>query len=88
MPFVVQRLNVLREELTRKKLNVVTANHAIKTAVARIVIDPERSCLDVHWRDSDIASEVPFWSRHITAFSDLKTSQDVGDRSPPTETQK
>jgi hypothetical protein len=74
MPFVVRRLNVLREELTRKKLNVVTANHAIKAAVERIVIDPERSRLDVHWRDSDFASEVPIWTRQAKVFSDLEAA--------------
>ncbi len=69
-PFVVQRLQILRDELTRKEFDVGAANRAIKAAVDRIVIDPERSRLDVHWRDSDVVSELPFWSRHITLFND------------------
>lgn len=63
-PFIIRRLNLLREELTRDKCNVAAANNALKAAVERIVVDAERACLDVHWRDSDCVSEVPFWSRH------------------------
>jgi hypothetical protein len=70
MPFVVRRLNTLQEELLRRKFDVAAANHALRAAVDRIVVAPERGLLDVHWRDSDAVSEVPFWSRHMTVFSD------------------
>jgi hypothetical protein len=63
-PFIIRRLNLLREELTREMCNVAAANNALKAAVERIVVDAERACLNVHWRDSDFVSEVPFWSRH------------------------
>ena len=69
-PFVVRRLNALRDELMREDFNVARANRAIKAAVQRIVIDPERARLDVHWRDSDFVSELPIWSRHGTVFKD------------------
>ena len=73
-PFVVRRLNHLRDELLREEFNVAVANRAIKAAVDRIVIDPERARLNVHWRDSDFVSELPIWSRHATAFSDHEAS--------------
>ena len=76
MPFVVRRLNALSGELKRQDFNVAAANHALKAAVERIVLDPERARLDVHWRDSDVVSEVPIWSRHATIFDDRKAQKD------------
>jgi DNA invertase Pin-like site-specific DNA recombinase len=70
-PFVVRRLNVLREELKREDFDVAAANHALKAAVERIVVNPEAALLEVYWRDSDVFSKVPFWSRHITTFDEV-----------------
>lgn len=78
MPFVVRRLNALREEMTRDDFDVAAANRAIKAAIERIVMDPEGARLNVHWRDSDAVSEVPIWSRFATAFDEPATV--VGDR--------
>ena len=73
-PFVVRRLDALRDELIREDFNVAVANRALKAAVERIVLDPERARLDVHWRDSDAVSELTLWSRHATVFDDQKTA--------------
>jgi DNA invertase Pin-like site-specific DNA recombinase len=66
--FVLRRLNSLRDELRREEFDVATANRALKTAVERIVVNPEKASLTVHWRDSDTTSQLPFWSRHYTGF--------------------
>jgi hypothetical protein len=74
-PFVVRRLNALRDELKREEFDVAAANRVLKAAVDRIVLNPEAGRLELHWRDSDAVSEVPVWSRHITVFSDEEGPQ-------------
>jgi hypothetical protein len=72
-PFIIRRLNALREELMRQDFDVAAANRALKAAVGKVVIDPEAGRIEVHWRDSDAVSDVPIWSRHSTVFSDEGT---------------
>jgi hypothetical protein len=72
-PFIIRRLNTLREELMRQGFDVAAANRAVKAAVGKVVVDPEGGRINVHWRDSDAVSEVPIWSRHSTVFSDEGT---------------
>jgi hypothetical protein len=69
-PFVLRRLNVLRQELKRKQFDVVAANGALRAAVQRIMVNPEAASLGVLWRDSDAISELMFSSRHYTAFDE------------------
>jgi hypothetical protein len=47
-PYVARRLQALEQALTRKPLNVVEANKALKEAVSRIVINPETE-VTLHW---------------------------------------
>jgi DNA invertase Pin-like site-specific DNA recombinase len=68
--FVLRRLNTLRDELKREQLDVAAANGALKAVIERIVVNPEAASLDIHWRDTDASSEVPFWSRHFTGFDE------------------
>jgi hypothetical protein len=67
-PFVVRRLNTLRDELRREELDVAAANLALKAAVEAIVLNPETGRLEIRWRDSDAMSDVPVTSRHIKSL--------------------
>jgi DNA invertase Pin-like site-specific DNA recombinase len=69
-PYVARRLQTLEQALTRKPLNVVEANKALKEAVSRIVINPESAELTLHWHHApDQPTEAgPFASRHMTTF--------------------
>jgi hypothetical protein len=74
-PFVLRRLNALRDELKRDEFDVAAANRALKGAAKWIVLDPEAGLAELHWRGSDAVSQLPVWSRHITVFSDEKAPQ-------------
>jgi DNA invertase Pin-like site-specific DNA recombinase len=49
-PAVLRRLERLRGALTARPLNVQEANASLKEALERIVMDPERSRLELYWR--------------------------------------
>jgi hypothetical protein len=67
---VARRLRALERALTRKPLNVVEANKALKEAVSRIVINPESTALTLHWHHApDQPTDAGrFASRHMTTF--------------------
>jgi hypothetical protein len=58
------RLEALQAALTQEPLNVVKANAALRQAMSRIVIDPKRAMLTLHWHHADDTEEVPFYTRH------------------------
>jgi DNA invertase Pin-like site-specific DNA recombinase len=58
------RLLALEETLTREPYRVADANHALRQAIRRIVIDPKTATLDVHWHHSEQIDAIPFYSRH------------------------
>jgi hypothetical protein len=67
----VQRtLQTLEQTLTRKPLNIVHANKALKEAVSRVVINPESAELLLHWHHApDQPTHAgPFASQHMTAI--------------------
>ena len=62
-PYVLKRLESLRDNLRREPFNVAEANAALKQAAKSIVLDPTGN-LTIHWHHSDIPTEgIPFWSR-------------------------
>jgi DNA invertase Pin-like site-specific DNA recombinase/flagellar motility protein MotE (MotC chaperone) len=69
-PYVQRRLQTLEQALTRKPLNIVQANKALKEAVSRVVINPESAELLLHWHHApDQPTDAgPFASQHMTAF--------------------
>jgi DNA invertase Pin-like site-specific DNA recombinase len=69
-PYVARRLQALEQALTRKPLNVVEANKALKEAVSRIVFNPESAELLLHWQHApeQPTDAGPFASRHMTTF--------------------
>jgi BioD-like phosphotransacetylase family protein len=69
-PFVVRRLNALRDELKREEFDVAAANRALKAAVEGIVLNPENARLELHWRDRDVVSELRLWTKHQKVFSE------------------
>jgi hypothetical protein len=73
---VLRRLNLLRDELKRDPLDIPAANGALKAAVGRIVVNPEAASIELHWRDSDASTYVPFFSRFSKAFDDQENSQE------------
>lgn len=51
-PFVIRRLNALRDELKREEFDVAAANRALKVAVEEVVLNPESALLEVQWREA------------------------------------
>jgi DNA invertase Pin-like site-specific DNA recombinase len=72
-PYVQRRLQALEQALTRKPLNVVEANKALKEAVSHIVLNPETAELTLHWHHApDQPTEAgTFFSRHYTMFDEV-----------------
>jgi DNA invertase Pin-like site-specific DNA recombinase len=64
-PSVQRKLMVLKAALERRPLNVSETNAALKQAVSRIVIEPERATLTIHWHHSDETQALRFFSRHF-----------------------
>jgi hypothetical protein len=48
---------------------MAAANRALKGALERLVFNPETGKAELHWRDSDVISEVPVSSRRLLAFA-------------------
>jgi hypothetical protein len=68
-PYVLRRLDAVRDSLQRKPLDVVAVNNALKEAVAKIVLDAEAGRLLIHWRHAEEPSDgVAFYSRHSAVF--------------------
>lgn len=61
---VSTRLQELQGVLTRTPLNVAKGNAALRQTIRKIVIDPKRAMLTLHWHHSDETEDVPFYSRH------------------------
>jgi hypothetical protein len=82
-PYVARRLQALEQPLTRKPLNVVDANKALKEVVGRVVINPETAKLLLHWHHAlgQPTDAGPFASRHFTGFDepndDKRTATDA-----------
>jgi hypothetical protein len=72
-PYVARRLQALEHALTRKPLNIVEANKALKEAVSRIVFNPETAELTLHWHHAPEQSTDagPFASRHFNVFDEV-----------------
>lgn len=71
-PSVQRRLAAVQATLERKPFNVTEANKALKQAVAKIVMFPERAKLAIHWTHAEEPQELQFYSRHM-----------VWDEGPP-----
>jgi len=69
-PYVMHRLRALEQALTRKPLNVVEANKALKEAVGRVVLNPETAELLLHWHHAPEQPTNAGWvqSRHYRGF--------------------
>jgi hypothetical protein len=61
-PYVLKRLEDLRDALHRDPFSVAEANKTLKQAVRSIALNPTGS-LTIHWRHSDIETDIPFWSK-------------------------
>jgi DNA invertase Pin-like site-specific DNA recombinase len=72
-PFVTQRLEALRVALKKSPIDVAQANGAMKEAFEKLVLDPEKATLFVHWRDADVVGHVSVHSRHSTIFDEASS---------------
>lgn len=64
-PYVLKRLEVLKDALQRDPFSVAEANKALKQTARCIVLDPEEGKLTIYWHHSETPTEdIPFWSRH------------------------
>jgi hypothetical protein len=81
-PYVRRRLAALKRALRSNPVNVREANNALKEAVAKIVLDPGKGRLTIHWhhaRESP-SGGVPFFSRHAArVFTDVPTDAMAGE---------
>jgi DNA invertase Pin-like site-specific DNA recombinase len=77
-PYVQRRFDALRNALSRKPLNVVEANKALKEAVGKIVLDPEAGRLAIHWHHAPErpTEGVPFFSKHTEFYQRSKQHRD------------
>ena len=70
-PFVLRRLENMRDALVGEPFDVAQANKAIREAVERIVIYPEEGNIEIFWShggSSGYLERVPVWSRHDKTF--------------------
>jgi len=75
-PYVLKRLEVLRDALQRDPFSVAEANRALKQTARSIVLDPEGGTLTIYWHHSETPMEgIPFWSRHA-GFEQGNTKRD------------
>jgi hypothetical protein len=70
---VTQRLEALRVALKKSPIDVTQANGAMKEAIEKLVLDPEKATLFVHWRDADVVGHVSVHSRHSTIFDEASS---------------
>jgi DNA invertase Pin-like site-specific DNA recombinase len=64
---VRRKLETLRGALKRQPLDVVEANKALRQAVSKIVINPERGDLTIYWRhaEDNPSESIVFGGRHM-----------------------
>jgi DNA invertase Pin-like site-specific DNA recombinase len=80
---VRDRLKAVKKALGSGIVNVVTTNQALRQAMSRIVLDPEKARLEVYWHHAPEAVQViNFYTRHKRW--DLG-SYGLSDHGPPTD---
>ncbi len=50
---VMRKLDVIREVLGQSPLNIAEANRALKQAMRKMVFDPARGAIEIHWHHAD-----------------------------------
>jgi len=71
-PFVLRRLEAMRDALLFDPFDVAQANKAIREAVERIVIYPSEGNMEIFWAhggSTDYIDRVPVSSRHYRPFT-------------------
>jgi hypothetical protein len=59
-PYLLRRLEVLKNAHKSEPFDVGSANQALRACVSQIILDAEAGKLWVHWADADTLSYVPF----------------------------
>lgn len=81
---VRDRLRAVKKALEADTVNVVTANQALRQAVSRIVLDPEKARLEVYWHHSPENVQVINFSTRHKRWD--KGPYELSDHGPPEDT--
>ena len=80
---VRDRLKAVKKALGADTLNVVATNQALKQAMSRIILDPEKARLEVYWHHSPASVQViNFYTRHMRWD---EGSHELSDHGPPAD---
>jgi DNA invertase Pin-like site-specific DNA recombinase len=81
---VRERLKAVKKALEADTVNVVATNQALRQAMSRIVLDPEKARLEVYWHHSpENVQVVNFYTRHMRWESG---THGLSDHGPPEDT--
>jgi Recombinase/Recombinase zinc beta ribbon domain len=62
---VRDRLKAVKKTLEADTVDVVATNQALRQAMSRIVMDPEKGCLEVYWHHApEFVQVISFYTRH------------------------
>jgi DNA invertase Pin-like site-specific DNA recombinase len=83
---VRDRLKAVKKALEANTLNVVATNQALRQAVSRIVLDPEKARLEVYWHHSpETVQVINFHTRHMRWD---EGPSELSDYGPPADTKE
>jgi DNA invertase Pin-like site-specific DNA recombinase len=81
---VRDRLKAVKKALGSATMNVIATNQALRQAMSRIVLDPEKARLEVYWHHAPEAVQViNFYTRHMRW---VEGPYELSDHGPPTDT--
>jgi DNA invertase Pin-like site-specific DNA recombinase len=58
------RLKALEEALVREPFDIASANGSLRQVIKKIIVQPRKANLEIHWHHSEQIDEIPFYSRH------------------------
>jgi hypothetical protein len=78
---VRDRLKAVKKALEADTVNIVATNQALRQAMSRIVMDPEKARLEVYWHHAPEAVQVvKFYTRHMRRVAG---TYNLSDHGPP-----
>jgi DNA invertase Pin-like site-specific DNA recombinase len=81
---VRDRLNAVTKALGADTVDVVAANQALRQAMSRIVLDPEKARLEVYWHHSPESVQVIYFHTRHKVWAE--GPYDLSDHGTPTDT--
>lgn len=81
---VRDRLKAVKKALGSATVNIIATNQALRQAMLRIVLDPEKARLEVYWHHAPENVQVIYFHTRHKLWAE--GSYDLGDYGPPTDT--